>query len=122
MNLRILHHKVVMVAHASIISESEVPIAVLCLLCLSCYTAVRIKTFQKQVCNHSSHYEKYYDTTHPTESDASIALLCQLCLTRYTTVRIKKCSKSISALKVATMKNTDDFSLRKGSHHVQPPN
>jgi len=30
--------------------------------------------------------------------------------------------KSTSVIKVATMKNTDDFSLHKGSHHVQPPN
>jgi len=57
---RILHHKVVMVARASIIPESEVSNAVLCLLCSPHYTAVRIKN----------------------------------------------CSKSISVIKVATMKNT----------------
>ena len=33
----------------------------------------------------------------------------QLCSTRYTALRIKNCSKSTSAIKVATMKNTDDF-------------
>ena len=54
-----------------------------------------------------------------SETEVSIALLCQLCSTCYTAVRIKKCLKSTSVLKVATMKNTDDFSLRKGSHHVQ---
>ena len=42
MNLRILHHKVVMVLCATIISESEVSITVLCLLCLPHYTAVPI--------------------------------------------------------------------------------
>jgi len=49
MNPRIPHRKVVMVAHASIISESEVSITVLCLLCSSCYTAVRIKNWSKGI-------------------------------------------------------------------------
>jgi len=57
MNPRIPHHKVL---HASIISESEVSIMVLCLLCSPCYIAVWIKN----------------------------------------------CSKSTSAIKVATTKNT----------------
>ena len=54
-----------------------------------------------------------------SETEVYITLLYQLC---YTVVRIKKCLKSTSVLKVATMKSMDDFSLRKGSHHVQPPN
>ena len=36
-------------------------------------------------------------------------LHCQLYSTRYTAVQIKNCSKSTSAIKIATMKNTDDF-------------
>jgi len=44
MNPSIPHHKVL---HASIISESEVSITVLCLLCSTCYTAVRIKNCLK---------------------------------------------------------------------------
>ena len=36
-------------------------------------------------------------------------LHCQLCSTRYTAVQIRNCSKSTSAIKVATMGNTDDF-------------
>ena len=36
-------------------------------------------------------------------------LYCQLCSTRYTAVQIKNCSKSTSAIKIATMKNTDNF-------------
>ena len=36
--------------------------------------------------------------------------------------RIKNCSKSTSAIKIATMKNTDNFRYAKGSHHVLPPN
>jgi len=47
MKPRILHHKIVMVARASIISESEVSIMVLCLLCSLHYTAVRIKNCSK---------------------------------------------------------------------------
>jgi len=49
MNPRILHRKVVMVAHALIISESEVSITVLCLLCSPCYRAVRIKNCFKSM-------------------------------------------------------------------------
>jgi len=47
MNSRIPHHKVVMVARASIISDSEVSITVLCLLCSPRYTTVRIKNCSK---------------------------------------------------------------------------
>jgi len=43
-----------------------------------------------------------------SETEVSIALLCQLFSTHYTAVRIKNCLKSTSAIKVATMKNTDD--------------
>ena len=50
------------------------------------------------------------------KSEISIILRCQLWSTRYTALRIKNCLKSTSAIKVATMKNTDDF--RKGSHHM----
>ena len=47
----------------------------------------------------------------PSETEVSIALLCQLYSTCYTAVRNKEYLKSTSVLKVATMKNTDDFSL-----------
>ena len=43
------------------------------------------------------------------KSEVPITLHCQLCSTCYTAVRIKNCSKSTSAIKVATMKNMDDF-------------
>ena len=36
-------------------------------------------------------------------------LRCWLCSTRYTAVRINNCLKRTSAMKVATMKITDDF-------------
>jgi len=71
----ILYHKVVMVLHASIISESEVSIMVLYLLCSP----------------------------------------------RYTAVWIKHCSKSMSVIKVATLKNMDDavhssYHLKRSIH------
>ena len=50
---------------------------------------------------------------------------CQLCSTYYTctAVQIKNCSKSTSVIKVATVKNTDNFHYTsKGSNHVIPPN
>ena len=43
------------------------------------------------------------------KSEVSITLCCQLCSTHYTAVQIKNCLKSTSAIKIATMKNTDDF-------------
>ena len=43
------------------------------------------------------------------KSEVSITLRGQLYSSHYTAVRIKNCSKSTSAIKVATMKNTDDF-------------
>ena len=53
--------------------------------------------------------------THPNyinyhlKSEVSITLRCWLCSTRYTAVRIKNCLKSTSAIKIATMKNMDNF-------------
>ena len=43
------------------------------------------------------------------KSELSIMLRCQLCSTRYTAVRTKNCWKSTPAIKVTTMKNTNDF-------------
>ena len=43
------------------------------------------------------------------KSEVFITLRCWLCSTRYSAVRIKNCSKSTSANKIATMKNTDRF-------------
>ena len=45
-------------------------------------------------------------------SSETFTLHCQLCSTRYTALRIKNCSKSTSAIKVATMKNTNDFGYK----------
>ena len=51
------------------------------------------------------------------KSEVSITLHCRLCSTRYTAAQINNCSKSTSAVKVATMKNTDDFHYEgKPSH------
>ena len=53
------------------------------------------------------------------KSEVSITLRCQLCSTRYTAVRIKNCLKSPSAIKIATMTNTDDFRYEgKPSHAI----
>ena len=43
------------------------------------------------------------------KSVVSITLHCWLCSTRYTAERIKNCLKSTSAIKIATMTNTDNF-------------
>jgi len=77
----------------------------------------------ENVCNHCSRYVEIRWCLMPqlsSEIEVSISLVF---LTHYTIVRIKNCLKSTSAIKVATMKNTDDFHYTiKGSHHVQPPN
>ena len=51
------------------------------------------------------------------KSEVSITFFCRLCSTRYTAIQIKNCLKSTSAIKIATMKNTDDFRFEgKPSH------
>ena len=45
--------------------------------------------------------------------EVSISLLCQLCSTHYTAVRVKKLLKNTSVIKVAIMKNIDDFHYAK---------
>ena len=70
--------------------------------------------FEKHLCNPCipkerngatrSSYINYY-----LKSEVSIMLRCRLCSICYTAVRIKNCSKSTSAIKIATMKNTDHF-------------
>ena len=46
-------------------------------------------------------------------------LRCRLCSTHYTIVQIKNCSKSTSAIKIATITNTDDFRYEgKPSHAI----
>ena len=51
------------------------------------------------------------------KSEVSIMLCCQLCSTNYIALRIKNCSKSTAAIKVGTMKNTDNF--RYGGNYCQ---
>jgi len=121
MNPRIPHY----ISCASIISASEVSIAVLCLPCSPHYTVVQIKNCLKSTPVIKIATMKIRWCRMPQlscETEVSIALLCQLCSTRYTVERIKKCLKSTSVIKVATMKNKDDFLLHKGSHHMQSLN
>jgi len=76
------------------------------------HSSANQELFEKYICNQSSHYAEIRWCHVPqlsSETEVSIALLCQLCSTRYTAVQIKM--KSTSVIKVATMKNTDDFSL-----------
>ena len=112
------HHKVVMVPHASIISE-KVSITVLCLICTPRYTAVWNKNCSKRTSVIKVVTIKNTNgTKRPSyclKQKVSIALLCQLCSTSYTAVQIKNCLKSTSVIKVDTMKNTDDFHYAKGA-------
>ena len=57
-------------------------------------------------------------TNYRLKSEVSITLHCQLCSTRYAAFRIKNCLKSTSAIKIATMTNTDDFRYEGKSSHA----
>jgi len=52
-------------------------------------------------------------TKYCLKSEVSITLCCQVCSTRYIAVQITNYSKSTSVIKVAFMKNTDDFHYTK---------
>ena len=54
------------------------------------------------------------------KSEVSIMLHCQLCSTCYTAVQIKNNLKSTSAIKVATMKKTDNFCYERRPSHAMP--
>ena len=58
---------------------------------------------------HTTSNEMMLRINYRLKNEGSITLRCQLCSIHYTAVRIKNCSKSTSAIKVATMKNMDDF-------------
>jgi len=64
--------------------------------------------FQKYIYNQSSHYEKFDGAAYPS---------CRLKL-KYPL----PFSVSYARLITQQYKSTDDFSLRKGIHHVQPLN
>ena len=72
------------------------------------------KLFEKHLCNPRLSKEMVphtpgYINNYRLKSEVSISLHCWLCSTRYTAVRIKNCLKSTSAIKIATITNTDNF-------------
>jgi len=100
---------------ALIISESEVSITVLCLLCLPRYTAVQIKNCLKSISVIKVATMKNMlrlKLKYPLPSSVS---------SLYSSTNQELFEKNLRN-QVATMKNADNFSLRKGSHHMQPPN
>ena len=81
--------------------------------------------FEKHLCNPRISKENVplapgYINNYHLKSEVSIMLRCRLCSTRYTAVRIKNCLKSFSAIKIATMTNTDYFRYAEGkpSHAI----
>jgi len=89
------------------------------------HSSMNQELFEKHLCNQSSHYEKYDGAAHPSYRlklkyplPFSVSYVWLITL-QYES---RRCLKSTSVIKVAIMKNVDDFSLRKGSHHMQPPN
>ena len=79
------------------------------------YTAFRIKNYSKNTSAIHAIPKERNGAMRPSyinyhlKSEVSITLRCWLCSTRYTAVRIKNCLKSTSVIRVATMKNTDNF-------------
>ena len=71
----------------------------MCICTLACYLCRALLIITNN--NNNNNYR--------LKSEVSIMLCCRLCSTRYTAIRIKNCLKSTSAIKIATMKNTDDF-------------
>ena len=71
--------------------------------------------FERHPCNIPQ--ERNGCTPYRLKNEVSITFRCQLCSIRYTAVRIKNCSKSTSAIEIATMKSSDDFCYEgKPSH------
>ena len=108
--------------------KSEVSITLRCQLCSTRYTAF---------CSESTSTSRALKSTHTKRNSAARPnfsnyclkseipnmLRCRLCLTRYKAIRIKNCLNSTPEIKIATMKNMDDFRFdSKGSHHVLSPN
>ena len=98
--------------------KSEVSIMLRCQLC-STTQHFESRTVRKAPLQ-STHIERkgavrpgMYHYYH-LKSEVSITLRCRLCSTRYTTVRIKNYLKSTSAIKIATMTNTDNFRYVEG--------
>ena len=85
-----------------------------CQLCSTHYTAFWIKNCSKSASAIHAYQKKKWCCApsfinYHLKSEVPITLCCWLCSTCYTAVRIKNCSKSTSAIKIATMKNTDNF-------------
>jgi len=81
------------------------------------HTNTKQELFKKHVCNQSSYYENYDGAVRPGyRLKLKYPLpfsVSYVRLVTYAAVRIKKCLKSTSVIKVATMKNTDDFLVTK---------
>ena len=112
-------------AHPSYINyclKSEVSIMLGCQLCSTRYTAFRIKNFSGSTSTIYAYQKKWccapiLAMNYHLKCEVSIMLRCRLCSTCYTAIRIKNCLKSTSAIKIATMKNTDCFRFKgKPSH------
>ena len=97
--------------------KSEVFIMLHCQLCSIGYTAFRIKNCSKSTSAIHAYTKRKKWCRVPSyinyhlKNEVSITLHCLLCSTRYTAVQIKNCSKSTSAIKIATRKKYGRFPL-----------
>ena len=86
-------------------------------LCSTCYAAFLTKNCSKSTSTiHVYQKKEMVPRTsvityinYCMKSEVSFTLRCRLCSTRYIAVQIANCVKSTSAIKIATMTNTDDF-------------
>ena len=87
-------------------------------MCNQLHSILNQELFKKHLCNPRIPKERN-GTVCPSyinyhlKSEVSITLRCWLCSTHYTAVQINNCLKSTSAMKVATIKSTDDFHYKE---------
>ena len=104
--------------------KSEVSITLGCQLCSICYTVIQIKNFSGSTSTIYAYQKSKEMVPHPNfinyclKSEVFITLRCWLCSTRYTAIRIKNCLKSTFVIKIATVKNTDNFHFKGKSLHA----
>jgi len=131
MNACILHHKVVMVLRTSIISEREISIKVLCLLCSPRYIAVWIKNCSKSTSIIKVDTVKNMMVLHTPVIVWNWSMRCPSLSATFDSLHSNTnqepfekhlCNKRTPYEKYRRFLVMQRKSLCKGSHHVQPPN
>jgi len=114
-----------MVLRASIISESEVSITSLCLLCSPSYTAVQIKNYSKITSAIKVAVVKNTIMPRAQFSSENRSIHCPSLSSMFNLLHNSMNQKLFEkhlCNQGSHYEKYRQFSLRKGSHHMQPPN